>query len=258
MACLTRRSLGTKFHSSNISSNSRKLRLLWPSKNIVKERGEWYIEQSSVVARRRFELLSWGPKPLPYPMKDIESKFVEHCLIDERLQPSVVYGYRYVVRRFLRSCKGEISKDSVRKYLSLYLSKAPKTYNNQLDGLRAFIGRFLGNPEVMNGFKKAHQNSVYEFSLPTIEQLRLGFKGLRDDRARSIYLMFLSSGLRKGELLNLTKSEIDFATRTIRSKHDTRTKKAGVTFYSAEASEYLTRYLGSRKGTGKRVPTRQG
>ena len=82
--------------------------------------------------------------------------------------------------------------DNIRGYLSEYLDGAPKTYNNQLDGHRAFTGRFLGHLELMNGFKKTHQTTQYEFSLPTLEQLRLGFEGLTDDRERAIYLIFLT------------------------------------------------------------------
>ena len=69
---------------------------------------------------------------------------------------------------------------------------------------------------------------------------------MTDDRERAIYLMFLTSGLRKSELLDLTLSEIDLTTRSIKSRHDTRTKKAGVTFYNEECEKYLRRYLDSR------------
>jgi integrase len=204
-----------------------------------------------LVARRRFELLSWGPRPTG--IHKTISKFIDYLGIDERLQPSVIHGYKYIARRFLLSSQGELSKDSIRRYLTKYLDGAPKTYNNQLDGLRAFIGRFLGHPELMNGFKKAHQTTTYEFNLPTLEQLRLGFEGLTDDRERAIYLMFLTSGLRKSELLNLTFSEINLDTRSIKSKHDTRTKKAGVTFYNEECETYLIRYLDSRTDNNEKL-----
>jgi integrase len=204
-----------------------------------------------LVARRRFELLSWGPRPTL--IHKTLSKFIDYCRIDECLRPSVIHGYKYIAKRFLLSSKGELSKDSIRRYLSKYLDGAPKTYNNQLDGLRAFIGRFLGHPELMNGFKKAHQTTTYEFNLPTLEQVRLGFEGLTDNRERAIYLMFLTSGLRKSELLDLTVSEIDFNTRSIKSRHDTRTKKAGVTFYNEECETYLQRYLDSRTDKNEKL-----
>lgn len=65
--------------------------------------------------------------------------------------------------------------------------------------------------------------------------------------------MFASSGLRLSELWNLTKEDIDFETRGIKSKHDTRTKRAGVTFYNSECEKYLQRYLDSRKDDSNRL-----
>jgi integrase/recombinase XerD len=65
--------------------------------------------------------------------------------------------------------------------------------------------------------------------------------------------MFASSGLRLSELWNLKKDDVDFETRCIKSKHDTRTKRAGVTFYNTECEEYLRRYLASRQDDDDRV-----
>ena len=70
-----------------------------------------------------------------------------------------------IARRFLDRTKGKVSKESVRSYLSIYMSKAPKTYNNQLDGLRAFTIRFLKAYDLMDGFREAPVNS-HESELP--------------------------------------------------------------------------------------------
>jgi hypothetical protein len=55
----------------------------------------------------------------------------------------VCKDYRIIASRFLSFSKGEVSRESVRAHLESYLGKAPKTYNNQLCALKAFIGRFL-------------------------------------------------------------------------------------------------------------------
>ena len=181
------------------------------------------------------------------------SDFVEFCRVDERLQQSVIYSYRYIAIRFLNSCKGQVSKDAVRAYLASYTGHSPKTYNNQIDGLRAFIGRFLSLPELVYGFKDAHLENHYEIELPSIEQLREGFQALMDDRERAIYLFYATSGLRKSELLNLKKDDIDFELRSVKSEHDTRTKKAEVSFYNNECEEYLKRYLNSRTDDNEKL-----
>jgi len=178
---------------------------------------------------------------------DVVSEFWEYCIIDERLSKSVAKDYKNIARRFLNHSNGGISRDTLRSYLNSYLGKAPKTYNNQLDGLRAFICRFMRQPLLMQGFKKAHVDYYNrEVQLPTKKQLQKAFSALKDDRERAIFLLYASSGLRRSELLKLTFEEVDFDLRCIRSRNNTRTKKAGITFYSEEAEIYLKRYLESR------------
>ncbi len=154
--------------------------------------------------------------------------------------------YRNVVRRFLRSGSGVVSEHSVREYLKGYLNMAPKTYNNQLDGLRAFINRFLGCPEIMVSFRKAPVPDNYDIILPTKEQLQAGFESLMDDRQRAIYLFTATTGLRRGEVWGVEIPDVDFETRAVKSKHQTRTKRAGVTFYNSECEDYLLDYFNAR------------
>jgi len=220
-----------------------------------------------MVARERFELSSAGPELSPIQnqsdnlaslrirdVKSVVSKFEEHCAVDERLMPRVCRDYRNTVLRFLRFAKGEVSQESVRAYLSSYVEKKPKTYNNQLCGLRAFVMRFLKHKEMMEGFKKAHEDSVCEVELPSKTQLKKGFDCLNSDKERAIYLLYASSGLRQMELRGLSRfDDVDFRLRAVKSKHNTRTKKAGVTFYNEECEEYLKRYLDARKDGSERL-----
>jgi intergrase/recombinase len=182
------------------------------------------------------------------------SKFYDYCYVDERLEPRVSKDYRNIVRRFLKHSESVVSEESIRSYLSAYLGKAPKTYNNQLDGLRAFIVRYLKRPDLMDGFKKAHVNNNFDVELPTEAQIQKGFEGLTDDRERAIYLFYATTGLRNSEVLKLNQFEdIDYELRAVKSKHDTRTKKAGVTFYNEECETWLKKYLNSRKDNSERL-----
>ncbi len=142
---------------------------------------------------------------------------------------------------------------SIRDFLKYYLQKAPKTYNNIIDGLRAFIVRYLQKSELISGFKHTHVPSNFENKQPREEQLRKGFQALESDLERAIFLLFASSGLRRSELWNLTKDDVDFETRCVKAKHDIRTKRTGVTFYNGECEEYLKRYLASRNDDSDRL-----
>lgn len=47
-------------------------------------------------------------------------------------------------------------------------------------------------------------------------------------------MFFATTGLRRSEVLNLTVDDVDFRMRCVKAKHNTRTKRAGVTFYNSE------------------------
>jgi len=182
------------------------------------------------------------------------AEFSEYCSVDERLELRVCKDYKNIALRFLRFSNGEINREIIRAYLSSYLKKAPKTYNNQLCALRAFIERFLRRPELMEGFKKAHENSNHEIALPSRGQLKKGFEGLGTDKERAIYLFYATTGLRHTEGLRLNRFEdIDFGLRAVKSKHDTRTKKAGIAFYNEECEYWLSKYLASRQDNNERL-----
>jgi intergrase/recombinase len=166
----------------------------------------------------------------------------------------VCKGYRNLSIRFLTFSNGNINRETVRGYLQSYTSKAPKTYNNQLCGLRAFVGRFLKHPEFIEGFKKAHVNKNYELHLPTKPQLRIGFEALTDDRERAIYLFYATSGVRHAEGLKLNRYEdVDYVLQSVKSKHNTRTKKAGVSFFNEECAKILQKYLEARHDNSPRL-----
>ena len=128
-----------------------------------------------------------------FTIKDIEwavSDFWQYCKIEERLSKKVARDYKNVAKRLLFSCDGRLSRQAIREFLKPYLQMKPKTYNNIIDALRAFILRYLQNSELMNGFKHSHVPGNYERLLPTKEQLKKGFEALGTDKERAIYLFF--------------------------------------------------------------------
>jgi len=174
--------------------------------------------------------------------------FAVYLSIDERLSKRVVRGYKYTVRRFLNHSRRLVNREALRSYLKYYVSMKPSTYNNQLKGLRAFIMRYLGRPEIILGFRKAPV--LYNFDevvLPSKEQLEQGFSSLHCDKEKAIFMFYKDSGLRRSELLQLQKDDIDMSLRSVKSKHNTRTKRAGITFYTEETETFLRNYLQSRK-----------
>jgi integrase len=177
--------------------------------------------------------------PSSLNIEETLKQYYDFCIVNRRMQPRVAKDYREHAVRFLKSCKGVVSENTVREYLTVFLSNKPKTYDNQLEGLRSFVGRFLNRMDVVDRFKRVWQPSNYERTLPNRQQLGKGFEALDRDDERALYLIYATSGIRMSEALKLCEADIDRAFRSVKPKHDTRTKKAEVSFFNEECALYL-------------------
>jgi hypothetical protein len=86
-------------------------------------------------------------------------RYYDFCVVNRGMQIRVAKDYLEYATRFLKSCQRVISGGSVRQYLTIFLSKKPKIYDNQLEGLRSFVGRFLNRMDIMERFKRVWQPS---------------------------------------------------------------------------------------------------
>jgi intergrase/recombinase len=184
----------------------------------------------------------------------IVPKFSEFMRVNMRLAPSTVKTSTEIATRFLKGAKYVVSYESTSDYLKSYLSKRPKTYNSQITGLRRFVRDFLGHPKLIMSFRMAPVDPAGKnVKLPSKSQLRKAFEVQCGNRAKAIYLFTATSGLRKGEILDLTKDKIDFKLRAVIPQHFTRVKRSGITFYNAEAEKWLDLYLTSRTDRDSRL-----
>jgi len=164
-----------------------------------------------------------------------------------RLAPVTVQTSLQIVKRFLTNANDVVSYETIKNYLATYIDKAPKTYNSQITNLRRFVRDYLRLKELVESFKLAPVDEIGKpINLPTKEQLRKGFEGLSDDRARAIFLFTATCGLRKCEILALEKKNIDPKLRSVVANHYTRKKRSGITFYSDEAEIWLSKYWRKR------------
>jgi integrase len=187
-------------------------------------------------------------------IEKIVSDFVTYLTIDERLSKRVAKAYKYTALKYLQRSNRVVSRDTVRNYLKHYIPMKPSTYNNQLKGLRAFIMRYLGRPEIIFGFRKVPvQYEFNEVDLPSKDQLHKAFSSLENDKLRAIFMLYKDSGLRRTELLQLRKDDLDFSIRLVKSKHHNRTKNAGITFYTEETEQFLNKYLKTRNDNKPRL-----
>jgi len=180
-------------------------------------------------------------------LDELES-FKDFLKVNRRLENSTIKETLQDVKRFLKMSKFVVSYENVKSYLATYIEKAPKTYNSQITSLRRFVRDFLGLPKLVMSFKMAPVDECQWYDgLPSKEQIRKGFFSLKSVRSKAIYLFTATTGLRKGEIFGLLKSQIDLETHAVIPKHFTRKKRSGITFYNEETAEWLEKYLTERE-----------
>jgi integrase len=179
---------------------------------------------------------------------DCLKKFADLLLVNMRLEKKTIQQNIQDARRFLEMSNYIVNYENVKRYLESYIPKAAKTYNTQITSLRRFIRDFLQVPKFIMSFKMAPID-VWAFAreLPSKKQIRLGFEGLGETRAQAIYLFTATTGLRKGEILALQKSHVDFDLHSVIPRHFTRKKRSGITFFNEETAFWLQKYLMNRK-----------
>jgi integrase len=181
-------------------------------------------------------------------------KFSEFMRVNMRLAPSTVKTSTEIATRFLKGAKYVVSYESTTDYLKSYLSKRPKTYNSQITGLRRFVRDFLGHPKLIMSFRMAPVDPVgNNVKLPSKSQLKKGFEVQCDTIAKAVYLFTATTGLRRGEILGLTRDKVDLKLRAVIPQHFTRVKRSGITFYNAETEKWLDKYFASRTDRNSRL-----
>ncbi len=184
----------------------------------------------------------------------ILSDFSEFMRVNMRLASYTVKTSTEIAARFLKSAEYVVSYETISDYLKGYLSKRPKTYNSQITALRRFVRDFLGYEKLIMPFRMAPVDPAgNNVKLPSKSQLRKGFEVQCDNRAKAIYLFTATSGLRKGEILGLTRDKIDLKLRAAIPQHFTRVKRSGITFYNVETEKWLEKYLVSRSDSDSRL-----
>jgi integrase len=164
--------------------------------------------------------------------------------------------YRRKMRRFLRAVKKpatSVTAEDVREYLKPLAGGNANSWGNALKPLKKFFRDFMQMGDVVESFK-FRKAALRPVVVPTKEELRRFYRALRTKRARALFLMYASTGLRKMELLSLRKDDIDWGKRmVIPNSHSGGTKRSWVTFFSREAERALKDYLATRKDDSPRL-----
>ena len=176
-------------------------------------------------------------------------EFYDFCKVDLGLAEATAKEYTRKMRRFFQAVNmpaASVTAEDVRGYLKPLSGGSPNSYGNALKPLKRFFRDFMKVDCIVESFKSG-KTALRPVVVPTRGELRRFFGALRTERARALFLMCASTGLRRNELLSLTRNDIDWERRmVIPSNHDGETKRSWVTFFNEEAELALKEYLATR------------
>ena len=134
----------------------------------------------------------------------------------------------------------QIQIEDIRHYLR-DLNSSNHVYKNVLGALKVFFRDFLNRPKVVDSFR--FPRPVFRLKIvATKDELQRFFKTIDTEFGKTLFLVYASSGLRRNEVLGLTKESIDFEKRVIiPSGHSGVTKNSYVSFYNWETEQALNK-----------------
>ncbi|MHC4275995.1 MAG: tyrosine-type recombinase/integrase [Planctomycetota bacterium] len=187
-----------------------------------------------LVARR--DLARFGIAPDNYPLKELKEKFLNE--IQPRLKPKCFHDHKLLLDKAAEYI-GNVPLVEIRSRLNEYLIKrkddglSPRTLNRTLGlckrmlsyGVQATLVPFNPVADVPRfAERRNHRRSL------TREEIDLLLE--RSGQWRPVWLCFLTTGMRRSELVNLTWNDVDLKARKIyirTSKTDAGVRTAYIT-----------------------------
>jgi len=140
--------------------------------------------------------------------------------------------------------KRSFTEGDIRDFLDRFSSKynSREYYRNMLKCLKVFFREYVGS-NIMDSFK--YPSIPYKPKIiPSKEQLQKFYYAIPTTKEQSLFLMFASSGLRKGEVLGSYVDDVDLNSRMLIPKvHSGSTKRSWIGFFNKECKDVLTQYL---------------
>jgi len=167
------------------------------------------------------------------------------------LGKGTVKHYISRVKTFLRNRDSVTDKD-----IQLYVQKkkencSPDYVSNIISSFKAYFRDYKGL-SWMDGYK--HPSSPLKMKEEIEpEKVRKFIEAIDDLVVKCVAVFLAVSGLRRGEVLSLKKSDVDRNLRCIMPNcHNGETKHSGITFYNEEAECYLLKYEKNQIETEKK------
>jgi len=173
--------------------------------------------------------------------RDLED-FRLFCLAKLNLSVETAKQYVRKVRAFLKRVNDRVCEKDVQKYILEAKEKyVPDVVSNIISAFKAYFRDFKGLTW-MDGYRHpSGPLKVKEEIEP--EKVKRFIEAIDDIGVKCFALFLASSGLRKNEVWNLRKSDVDRGLRAIIPNcHSGKTKHSGISFYNEEAEKALMEF----------------
>lgn len=203
----------------------------------------------------------------PAPEK-LLNLFVEDCRI-RGLTDETIRRYKSIAQQFLKFIEqGNVRPVDVNKHvLQDYIrvrrlnGTVQKTIENEVSGISSFYGYlafedYVGKnpvPEVRKRYltpykKQTEGDAESPRKLITVEQMSMFMNSIVDTRNKAILVLLAKTGLRRGELISLNVTDLNWTEQSITLQRNQFKKRSGRTvFFDDEASRVLRRWLSQRE-----------
>ena len=134
----------------------------------------------------------------------ILQEFAVFCKIDLLRSKKTIKEHVNNLKRYVKVKGTLINAEQIRDFL-LYIRNNysnPRTYRSYLCTLRVFCRDFLKRGEWVKTLRFPKIKPKIIIDLPDREQLTRFFNALPHDKAKTVFLLYCSSGLRKSEIFN--------------------------------------------------------
>jgi len=177
---------------------------------------------------------------LPVNLNDIDD-FILFAQAKLNLTKLTAKQYSRRVKTFLNG-KNSVSDKDIQVFIQHKKESCTPNYvSNIISSFKAYFRDYKGLAW-MDGYK--HPSSPLKLK-PEIkkEDVRRFIETIDDLGVKCVTLFLASSGLRRGEVLSLKKSDVNRELRSlIPTCHSGQTKHSGITFYNQEAETCLKKY----------------
>jgi integrase len=178
-------------------------------------------------------------------VENVLESFEDYLILERGLFKGTARDYVRTIKYILKHTS--LDEDGIRSFLrSVKETKSPSRYSNILKALRHF-SRFIKKPELASNYAFPHPPPKPK-EIFSKEDLKRFYEAIPSIKMKAFFLVAASSGLRKGELLSLKMSDVDFKKRMLKPNcHQGSSKKSWVSFFNEEAEEVLKLYLQEEK-----------